>query len=51
MWPWSKIKKLEERIDGLRNALVVSERINEEMRAKLNRLTDRDKRGRFTKAK
>ena len=49
MWPWSKFAKYEVEIDRLRNEMVLlkSELITAQQT--INRMTDRDARGRFKK--
>lgn len=49
MWPWSKIKALETEVDTLRHKLVLVESELKLAQQKINRMTDRDARGRFKK--
>lgn len=49
MWPWSKIKALENEVASLRKELAVLNMDNDMLRQKMNRMTDRDARGRFKK--
>lgn len=50
MWPWSKFEAYENRIADLCAHLAAEKRDNASLRAKLNKLTDRDAKGRFRKA-
>ena len=49
MWPWSKFKRYETEIDKLRNELVLLRSELQTAQSTINRLSDRDARGRFKK--
>ena len=49
MWPWGKFKRYETEIDTLRNQLVLLRSELLTAQCTINRLADRDARGRFKK--
>lgn len=49
MWPWSKIRELETRVERQRKELDLARLDNSLLTQKLNKVTDRDTRGRFKK--
>lgn len=49
MWPWSKFKRYETEIDNLRHRVVLLESELQTAQSTINRLSDRDARGRFKK--